>query len=93
MQHLTCDICGKELLLQSDVRYEVKIEVKAAYDPMEITADDLKEDILQKIKILLKQLEGLSEEEAQNEVYRVFNFDLCRNCQREYIKDPLRLGT
>jgi hypothetical protein len=90
---MTCDICGKGLLLVSDVRYEVRIEVKAAYDPMEITEDDLKEDIPVKIRQLIARMEGLSEEEAQNEVYRRFDFDLCRVCQRRYIKDPLRLGT
>ena len=32
MDKLTCDLCGQGLLLDSAVRYEVKIEVKAAYD-------------------------------------------------------------
>jgi hypothetical protein len=33
MNHSTCDGCGGELLTDSEVRYEVRIEVKAAYDP------------------------------------------------------------
>ena len=31
MNHSTCDGCGGELLTDSEVRYEVRIEVKAAY--------------------------------------------------------------
>jgi len=34
MGHRTCDQCGQELLKDIPVRYEVKIEVKAAYDPL-----------------------------------------------------------
>lgn len=90
MEHITCDICGKELLLGGDVRYEVKIEVKAAYDPMEITNDDLAQDYSSKIKELLIEMEGLTEEEAQEQVYKVFYFDLCLNCQKKYVKDPLQ---
>jgi hypothetical protein len=93
MEHMTCDICGKGLLLESDVRYEVRIEVKAAYDPMEITKEDLEKDYGEEIRKLIAQLENISEKEAQDEVYRVFNFDLCWACQKRYIKDPLRLGT
>ena len=85
----TCDICDEPLLVRSDVRYEVKIEVKAAYDPMEITDEDLNQDHAAKIKELIQKMEGLSADEAQNQVYRKFAFDLCPACQRSYIKDPL----
>ncbi len=89
MNHQTCDLCGQELLAKSEVRYEVRIEVKAAYDPLEITEEDLNRDIRGEIAKVLQQLEGISEEEAQNEVYRQFEFDLCPACQRTYLKDPL----
>ena len=39
---------------------------------------------------LLKQLEGLTQEEMENQVYRRFVFDLCPACQRKYLSDPLR---
>ena len=41
MDHLTCDRCGNGLLLDAPVRYEVRIEVKSAYDPLELTREDL----------------------------------------------------
>gem|GEM_PF-980046 len=87
MEHLTCDICGKEMLLVSDVRYEIKMEVKAAYDPWELTKEDLEQDYDAKIKNILRELEGLSKEEAEEEVYKVFYFDLCRSCQQKYVRN------
>jgi len=41
MDRLTCDRCGSGLLLDAPVRYEVRIEVKSAYDPLELTEEDL----------------------------------------------------
>ena len=90
MNHQTCDLCGQDLLVRSEVRYEVRIEVKAAYDPLEITEEDLSQDLRAEIAKVLRQLEGLSEEEARNEVYRQFEFDLCAACQKRYVKNPLK---
>jgi hypothetical protein len=84
MNHSTCDGCGGGLTA-SEVRYEFRIEVKAAYDPLEVGADDLERDYRAEIAKVLRQLEGLSVTEAQNQVFRAFDFDLCPACQRRYI--------
>jgi hypothetical protein len=89
MNHSTWDGCGGELLTGSEVRYEVRIEVKAAYDPLEISAEDMEKDYRAEIANVLRQLEGLSVTEAQNQVYRAFDFDLCPACQRRYIDSLL----
>ena len=89
MNHQTCDLCGQELLGECEVRYEVRIEVKAAYDPLEITEADLGKDLRAEIAKVIRQLEGISEQDAQNEVYRQFEFDLCAACQRKYVREPL----
>jgi hypothetical protein len=89
MNHGTCDRCGQELLHGSEVRYEVKIEIKAAYDPLNVTDQDLAKDFPKEIAEVLRQLEGLSVAEAQDQVYRSFEFDLCPACQRAYIRNPL----
>lgn len=41
MDRLTCDRCGAGLLLDAPVRYEVRLEVKSAYDPLELSEEDL----------------------------------------------------
>jgi hypothetical protein len=88
MDRFTCDRCGNGLLLDAPVRYEVRIEVKSAYDPMELTDDDLA-DASRKLKEAVEAVKHLSEQEAMDEVYKEFRFDLCRTCQKEFIKDPL----
>jgi hypothetical protein len=82
-------MCGKGLLVDEDVRYEVTIEVKSAYDPMEITDEDLKKDHITEIKRLLQQMAGMDQQELEDEVYKVFKFDLCRTCQKKFLKNPL----
>ncbi len=89
MYHFICDMCGKGLLVNEDARYEVTIEVKSAYDPMEITPEDLKKDHIAEIKWLLKKMEGMKSQELEDEVYKVFKFDLCCNCQKKFLKNPL----
>jgi hypothetical protein len=89
MNHSSCDLCGKDLLAASEVRYELKIEVKAAYDPLNLSQEDLAKDFKTEIARVLRQLEGLSPQEAQDQVYRVFEFDLCSACRRKYMQNPL----
>lgn len=88
MDGISCDRCGGGLLLDAPVRYEVKIEIKAAYDPLEITDEDLI-NADEELKKALRDLEKLSPEEAQDQVYRTFKFDLCARCRKPYLTDPL----
>ncbi len=92
MDHFTCDACGNGLLLESNVRYEVRIEVKSAYDPLEITREDLEQDTEAEMKRLARQMERLTEQQAMDQVYREFRFDLCFPCQRRFIANPLATG-
>jgi hypothetical protein len=78
------------LLAEGEVRYEVRIEVKAAYDPL-VIAGEPDRDYRAEIAGLLRQLERLSDQEIANRVYRTFEFDLCSVCQRSYLENPLGL--
>jgi len=88
MYRLTCDRCGNGLLLDAPVRYEVRIEVKSAYDPLELTDDDLAK-AAEDLKQAVEAVQNLSAEDAMDEVYREFRFDLCRTCQKQFIRAPL----
>lgn len=88
MDRLTCDRCGNGLLLDAPVRYEVRIEVKSAYDPLELTDEDLAA-ASKHLKQAAEAAAKLTPEEAMDEVYKEFRFDLCRTCQRAYIRKPL----
>jgi hypothetical protein len=88
MDRLTCDRCGNGLLLDAPVRYEVRIEVKSAYDPLELTEEDLA-GAAERLRGAVEAVQHLSAEEAMDEVYREFRFDLCRTCQKIFIQSPL----
>ena len=90
MIKLACDICGKTLLLDEDVRYIVNVEVLAAYDPLELTQEDLNKDFRKELRELVERMKDMDPEKAQDSVYRKLRFDLCPACQKEYLKDPLR---
>lgn len=90
MSELACDRCDRSLLVFDDVRYEVEIVVKSAYDPMELNLDEIAQaDHSAELERLAKVIAGKTAEELEAEVYKKFTFDLCLRCQREFIKDPL----
>ena len=88
MDRLTCDRCGNGLLLDAPVRYEVNIEVASAYDPLELTREDLAK-AEEELKALIESLKDYSAERAQDEVHRAFRFDLCATCQKAFLANPL----
>ncbi|MBI3271349.1 MAG: hypothetical protein HYZ53_20325 [Planctomycetes bacterium] len=90
MEHLTCDLCGGPLLLTEPVRYEVRIEVKSAYDPLELTQEDLEKDHHREIAEILDRLNQMDPKAVQDQVYARFDLDLCAKCQSVFVKDPLR---
>ena len=91
MDGLVCDACGGTLLLDEDVRYVLQVSGHAAYDPIELSADDLaRRDLDAEMRKLLSQLESLDAAEAQDSVHRAQRFDLCPACWRRYLQDPLR---
>jgi hypothetical protein len=92
MIHFTCDMCGKTLLADDDTRYVVKVEVYAAYDPMDIREEDVEEDHSGEVQDLLAEMEGMDAEELEDQVYKTFRFDLCPPCHEAYLKDPLGKG-
>ena len=92
MHGLICDRCSANLLVDSDVRYLVKIEVYAAYDPLELSAGDMERDIEGEMAALLASMKTMGPKELENQVYRRFTFDLCPQCQKTFLADPLGRG-
>lgn len=88
MLNRVCDRCGQPLE-EGALRYVARIQVYAAYDPLQITFEDLEEDHEAKIRQILEACQNMSEEELMRDVYVEFSFDLCPPCQKAYIKDPL----
>ena len=90
MLHVTCDLCGKELHPGDDHRYVVKIEVYAAHDPAEITEADLDDDHMEAVSQLLREAdEDFTEPEDLTSPYKNFRYDLCPECHKKFVRDPL----
>ena len=94
MIRYSCDICKKELGRDSDLRYVAKIEVYAAFDPTSADEDSDDREHLQEIQDILERLD--SDEQAEldgdqlgDELYQELRFDLCPECRKRFLKNPL----
>lgn len=84
-----CDGCGREIP-QKALRYTVDVDVRAAYDKLEVGLLDLVRDHRQELLGLIEQMKGKSVEELEKSVYKHLKLDLCPSCQRAFIRNPLR---
>jgi ribosomal protein L37AE/L43A len=89
MHIFRCDGCGAELT-KGQLRYNVKIEVKAAYDELEIGLADLVRDHRAELNSLIHELNKAEAKEVEETVYKSFSLHLCPSCQRGYLSNPLR---
>jgi hypothetical protein len=69
--------------------YIVKIEAFAAHDPAEITEEDLEEDHMEAVSQLLREMEESDDPGDVEPAARHFRYDLCPECHRRYLRDPL----
>jgi hypothetical protein len=81
-----CDMCKREIEPDEDLRYAVKIEIYAAFDPLAVDEDD--RDHLQEIQDILERLEDAESEEIGDDVYQQLRFDLCAECRKRFLKNP-----
>ena len=92
MMHISCDHCGKQLRCGQD-HFIVKIEVFAGHDPAEITEADLEEDHMEAVSQLLREMEEADEANALEPTSQHLRYDLCPECRRRFLRDPLRKDT
>lgn len=88
MIHYTCDLCKRVIDPHDDLRYVVKIEISAAFDPVGVEDEEDDRDHLQEIQDLLEQLET-SHGDVGEDVHQELQFDLCPECRRRFCKNPL----
>ena len=89
MQYYVCDGCG-ERLERNALRYTVTIDVRAAYDEVEVTLIDLVRSHRQELLELIERLGAQDARTLEDQVYRKLTLDLCPRCQRAFLKSPLR---
>lgn len=89
MIRYSCDLCRRELDPQDDLRYVVKMEVYAAFDPASADGDEDDSDHLEEIQNILERLEDSADDEIGDDVYQQLRFDLCPECRKRFVKNPL----
>ncbi|MBI4231567.1 MAG: hypothetical protein HY608_12095 [Planctomycetes bacterium] len=89
---MSCDRCGKSLLIDEPVRYVAMLTVQAAYDALEITAKDLARDHAALARDALARAAGMDAMDLEEQVHAVRTFDLCPGCQREVLDNPAGRG-
>ena len=88
MIRYSCDCCKRELD-PDDLRYVVKMEVYAAFDPNAIDEADDDRDHLQELQEILQRAEDAADDQVGPEVYQQLRFDLCVDCRKKFLKHPL----
>jgi len=83
-----CDLCGRKIAPHA--HYIVRIEVLAdpsmpALSQKQIDGIDFDAELNE----LLEQMKDMSAEELQDQVYRRFEYKLCRPCQVKFLLNPL----
>lgn len=69
-------------------RYIVKIEVYAAAGPIDL-GKETDADRPGEWRAVIEQLRAADPTEIEDQTYRLFQFDLCDACRREYLRSPL----
>ncbi len=81
-------MCKRELDT-GDLRYVVKMGMYAAFDPTDDDEDDDDRDHLQEIQDILERIEDLEDDRIGEDVYKQLRFDLCPECRRKFLQNPL----
>ena len=89
MIHYSCDRCKRVLDPDDDLRYVVRLEVQAAMDPLDSEEIDDDRDHLLEVAEILERLEDADSDAVDADVYQRRRFDLCPDCYRQFVKNPL----
>ncbi|MEX0937666.1 MAG: hypothetical protein WDZ59_07375 [Pirellulales bacterium] len=87
MIHYSCDGCRRPLDPENDLRYVVKMEIYASFDPMEDDQDDDR-DHLQEIQEILERMEDAQNDQIGDDVYQQARYDLCDECRKRFLQRP-----
>ena len=89
MIHFSCDRCKRSIDPADQLRYVVRIEIRAALD-FEDAVDDLNDrDHLTDIEEILEGAQDSISDFVSDDVYQQKRFDLCPDCYRKFVRNPV----
>lgn len=89
MIHYSCDRCRRIIDPSEDLRYVVTMEVQAAMDPIDEGEAEDDRDHLLEIQEILERLDDAENDLIGADVYQKRRFDLCPECYRKFMKNPI----
>ena len=89
MIHYSCDMCKRPMDPENDLRYVVKLEVYAAFDPLSSDDADDDRDCLQELHEILERVDDAADDNVGDDVYQQLRFDVCPECHQKLLKNPL----
>jgi hypothetical protein len=93
MIHYSCDRCKRIIDPEEDLRYVVRLEVHAAMDPLEVDEFEDDRDHLTEVQEILERLDDCDSDAISDELYQRNRYDLCPECYRQFIKNPIGCET
>ena len=89
MIHYSCDRCGRELDPKMELRYVVEMDIRAKMEScvMEDPSEDA--DPLEELEQILDVAEAIENELIGEDVCRRLRFDLCPECHRHFVENPV----
>ncbi len=92
MIHYTCDRCKRQINTADQTRYVIQIDIQSAADEPKSNV----EDDIDQLTELHQMLEGITDtdhhmedEEGETESSHRGRYDLCPECHRQFLKNPL----
>ena len=90
MIHYSCDRCKCSIHPDEELRYSVSIEIQVTLDTTDLEREEDR-DHLTELHEILERLDDTEREEISQSAYQKRQFDLCSDCHREYLNNPLAL--
>ena len=89
MIHYSCDRCKRSINPNDELRYVVRVEVRAAMDVSELFDEEDDRDYLMEAHEALERAEDAIGDMVTDDVYQNRRFDLCPHCYRKFMKNPM----
>ncbi|MCA9133689.1 MAG: hypothetical protein KDA45_11060 [Planctomycetales bacterium] len=89
MIHYSCDRCRCPIAARHTVRYIVRMEIEATIDTGASEMHGMDQDGLLEMDQMLEQLEEGVMEDAGSVLYQRKQYDLCPDCYRKFVKNPM----
>ena len=86
--YISCDLCGRQIAAHASYTVNIEIYADPAMQPM--TSKELVETNFDQMATeLIQQMNGMTAEQLQDDVHRLFEYRVCHPCQRLLLVNPL----